>query len=456
MSDVADPVTAFIRAACVPREDEGFGSHGAGTLEEAERLRGAHPEVAGASIHTAAILGDDTAVQRFLAADPSAATARGGPWGWDALTHLCFSRYLRLERTRSDAFVRAAGALLDAGADPNTGFFEETHGPERSWESVLYGAAGIAHDPDLTRLLLERGAHPNDGETEYHAPEWFDNRAMEVVVESGKLAPGGLTTMLHRKLDWIDLDAVDWLLRHGADPNAMSLWGNRALHHSLQRDNVLAFQELLLDNGADPTLPGGKWSSAVQAAARLGRADALDLFERRGCSAALGGDDAFVAAVARGDEARARALVDADAGLAERLKQQDPGLLARFAGAGNTAGVRILLDLGFDVAARAGRSGEPGGTALHLAVWRERPDTVRLLVERGAPLEATAGHGHTPLALAVRAQVEGSEFTPHESVQIIETLLAAGARVDAVKLYPSGHARTDDLLRAHGAREASR
>ncbi|HEX9106280.1 MAG TPA: hypothetical protein VF832_03620, partial [Longimicrobiales bacterium] len=69
--------------------------------------------------------------------------------------------------------------------------------------------------------------------------------------------------------------------------------------------------------------------------------------------------------------------------------------------------------------------------------------------------EDAAGQGETPLALAVRAQVEGSEFTPHSSVEIVQTLLAAGARVEAVRLYPSGHERTDELLRAHGARAAS-
>jgi hypothetical protein len=28
----------------------------------------------------------------------------------------------------------------------------------------------VAHNADLTRLLLERGADPNDNETPYHAP----------------------------------------------------------------------------------------------------------------------------------------------------------------------------------------------------------------------------------------------------------------------------------------------
>ena len=41
----------------------------------------------------------------------------------------------------------------------------------------------------LTRLLLERGADPNDDdETPYHAPETYNNEAAQaVLVESGKL-----------------------------------------------------------------------------------------------------------------------------------------------------------------------------------------------------------------------------------------------------------------------------
>lgn len=133
-----DPRAAFIEAACVPLE----GGHASGTLERAEALLAAHPEIAGGDIHSAAILGNEAAVRRFLERDPASATAKGGPRGWDALTYLCFSRYLRLDRARSDGFVRAAEALLDAGASANTGWHETDHQPEPEWESALYGAAG--------------------------------------------------------------------------------------------------------------------------------------------------------------------------------------------------------------------------------------------------------------------------------------------------------------------------
>jgi hypothetical protein len=34
---------------------------------------------------------------------------------------------LRLEPARTERFLKAAAALLDAGANPNTGFFDENH-----------------------------------------------------------------------------------------------------------------------------------------------------------------------------------------------------------------------------------------------------------------------------------------------------------------------------------------
>jgi hypothetical protein len=53
-----------------------------------------------------------------------------------------------------------------------------------------------------------------------------------------------------------------------------------------------------------------------------------------------------------------------------------------------------------------------------MAVRHERQPTVKLLIERGAPLEATNSSSETPLALAVRALVEQSEW-PRSSTQAL-------------------------------------
>jgi hypothetical protein len=286
------PVDEFLVAAVVPS-----GAHASGTLEAADEILAANPELARGNVYAASVIGDPAELQPLL----DDATRPGGPFGWDPLTYLCFSQYLRLRG--SDGFVLAAELLLDAGADPNGGFFDAEHRPEPTFESVLYGAAGVAHNAGLTRLLLTRGADPNlGGEVAYHAAEGFRNDAMQAVVESGQLSTSGLTTMLHRKLDWTDLEGARWLLDHGADANAVSAWGDRALHHSLGRDNALGFLEALLDAGADPSLEAPRWGrSAVAVAARVGRADALELFRQRGFSTGLDGDDGFYSALARAE-----------------------------------------------------------------------------------------------------------------------------------------------------------
>lgn len=445
-----DPQAAFIEAACAALE----GGHASGTLERAEALLAAHPEIASSDIHTAAILGDDAAVRRFLERDPASATANGGPRGWDALTHLCFSRYLRLDRARSNGFVRAAEALLDAGANAKTGWYETNHQPQPEWESALYGAAGIAHHPELTRLLLDRGADPNDEEVAYHSPETLDNAAMEALVESGKLNDDSLATMLLRKADGHDYEGIRFLLEQGADPNRMTRWHHTALHQALRRDNPLGNIELLLDHGADPTLENhSDGRSAVAMAARRGRGDVLESFDRRGILVALSGVERLLAACARNDTAAVRSSAEREPELVREVVAGGGQILAEFAGNGNTEGVQNLLDIGVNVAAVFEQGDGYFGiaknsTALHVASWLARHACARLLIERGAPVDIPDGEGRTPLALAVRACVD-SYWTHRRSPESVQALLRAGASVSGV-LNPSGYAKVDELLRLRG------
>jgi hypothetical protein len=152
---------------------------------------------------------------------------------------------------------------------------------QSEWECALYGAAGVAHHPELTQLLLDRGADPNDGEVGYHAPETMDNRTMHVLVESGKLTQDTIRLMLARKMNWHDDSGVAWLLDHGADANYAGHWGTRPLHDALAHGTPLHYFERLLDHGANPALATKDGASSFAAAARLGRADVLDLFEQR-------------------------------------------------------------------------------------------------------------------------------------------------------------------------------
>jgi limonene-1,2-epoxide hydrolase len=113
----------------------------------------------------------------------------------------------------------------------------------------------------------------------------------------------------------------------------------------------------------------------------------------------------FFAALARADRRAALAHLAARPGLVG----SEPGIVATLAGAGNTAAVALALDLGFPLAA----------DALAVAVWRERTDTVRVLLDRGAPVTASVRE------LAERALTEHSEWTPHRSREIADALRAS-------------------------------
>ena len=451
VASLEDPVAAFIEVACVPRHS----GHRSGTLEHAEMILSRYPHVAAANIYTAAILADEAAVRSFLSRDRKPATVTGGPHGWDALTHLCFSRYLRLDKSRSEAFVRTARLLLDAGASANTGWFEtiDQPTPRPLWESAIYGAAGIAQHPELTRLLLEYGADPNDEETPYHVPEGYDNTVTKILLESGRLNDTSLTCMLLRKTDWHDGEGIRLVLEHGGDPNMVSKFGDNALHHALRRDNRLKLIELLLDHGANPAVKSthaGK--SAVEIAVHRGRGDVLTLLEQRGIDLTVHGVDRLIAACARAERAAIDSLVRSEPQLVQELIASQGTLLAEFAGNGNADGLRCLLEVGANVSAFY-KDGDPyfdiakDSTALHVAAWRAWTPAVKLLLERGAPVNARDGRGRTALALAVKACVD-SYWTDRRSPDSVKALLDAGATTIGIKI-PSGYDEVDELLRKH-------
>ncbi|MBL0172185.1 MAG: ankyrin repeat domain-containing protein [Gemmatimonadaceae bacterium] len=443
---MTDPIADFLVAATVPQDAD----HASGTLDRANELLAMHPQVAGANIYTAAVLGDEALVLGTLANDPRAATTKGGPHGWDALTYLCFSRFLQHDAARTEGFVGAATALLRGGASANTGFMTAGGRQKAEWESVLYGASGIAHVGALTRLLLEHGADANDDEVTYHTPETYDNAALRALIEHDTLTADSLATMLLRKCDWHDEHGIALLLVNGADPNRLTRWGYTALQQAIRRDNDLAIIARLLDAGGDPVI-AGHGGSSIALAARKGRGDVLSLLEQRGINTALSGANAVLAACAKGDSTEVQALLTTFPPLHADVLARGGALLAEFAGIGNTNGVRALLDLGvpvdaLDVDGNGYWDIAPRSTALHVAAWRGWPETVRLLVARGADVNARDGAGRSPLMRAVSACVD-SYWMHRRSTASVMALLVSGATTDGVRL-PCGDAELDALLLA--------
>jgi hypothetical protein len=127
---------------------------------------------------------------------------RGGRRDWAPLLYACHSCF---------STTALAKDLLERGADPNA-FFVNEYGKM----SALYGAAGIRHDPELTRALLEAGASPNDGESLYHATEAESPECVRILLEHG--AETADTNALAHALDDERLEHVRLLLEHGRRP----------------------------------------------------------------------------------------------------------------------------------------------------------------------------------------------------------------------------------------------
>ena len=323
----------------------------------------------------------------------------GGPRGWPPLNYACQSVFAPRGLVRE---------LLERGADPNSSYTNE-YGPM----SALYGAAGVVHDPEITRLLLEHGADPDDNESVYHSTEAESTACLRLLLEHGAKTRG--TNALAHALDDDREEHVRLLLEHGADVNEGFL-----VAHAVRRGRGPAFVRLLAEHGADVDRAGGEtWRGDVplrtpyQHAVLRNRADVAQELERLGASTGVSETDRAVAAVARGERAALPDALDVD--------QQEVLILAALRG--HAAAVVGAVGVGF--AGVVG--GSPEGTLLHHAAWVGQAEVVRTLLAGGADARAKSGaQFETPLAWAVHA----SQTTGADRREVGELLLAAGAEIE--------------------------
>lgn len=153
----------------------------------ARAMLAADPGLARLSLHTAVAVGDLAAVRRFLADHPAAATTRGGPFGWEPLLTLCYSR---IDAPGADP-LGVAALLLAAGADPDAGFLGDGQAPPFTALTGVFGGEDQVRQPPhacalaLARLLLAAGADPNDGRTLAHRRAAPDDAHLALLLSFG-------------------------------------------------------------------------------------------------------------------------------------------------------------------------------------------------------------------------------------------------------------------------------
>jgi ankyrin repeat protein len=326
----------------------------------------------------------------------------GGPRGWAPLlyvTHSCF------------ASVELARELLNGGADPNACFTNEY-----GRMSALYGAAGRVHDADLTRLLLERGANPDDGESLYHATEAPSADCVRGLLEHGASVEG--SNALAHALDEDRLEHVRLLLDAGANPAE-----DAYVAHAVRRGRGPEVLRLLVEHGGDVDRPGGEtWREGAplrtpyQHAVLRGRDGVAQTLVDLGAATDVDAADLAVGAVARGERPATPLPAEPDVDVQEVLI-----LTALFEHPDLVVGL-----VGPDFSGVVG--GSPQGTLLHHAAWLGNADLVGRLLERGAVPTADCGSG-APLAWAAHGS-HHCEDSGGDHVAVAAQLAAAGDRID--------------------------
>jgi ankyrin repeat protein len=327
------------------------------------------------------------------------ANARGGPRDWPPLLYVCHSCF------SSAALARE---LLERGADPNASF-ENEYGSM----SALYGAAGVAHDPELTRVLLEAGADPDDGESLYHATESRSTACLALLLAHGATTDG--TNALAHALDDERLEHVRLLLEAGADPNE-----HAHVAHAVRRGRGPEFVRLLAAYGADLDRPGGEtWRGDVPlrtpyAHARLrARDDVAETLSELGASTELDPADAAVEAIARGERPTTPLPLSLD------VDAQEVIVLAALDGKLDA----VLEAVGPDFRGVVG--GSPEGSLLHHAAWVGDAALVGELLRLGADPAGAGGTTGTPLAWAAHGS-RNHRAAGRDYVQVADVLTAAG------------------------------
>jgi ankyrin repeat protein len=342
-----------------------------------------HPRIAGASLHTALVLGDAESVGSQLSRAPELARATGGPRGWEPIHYVCHTSLGRSSATIADGLVAIARQLLSLGVDANTRFPWLHHGVRRP---VLWGAIHATRLHALAELLLQAGADPNDGVTLPVAASGGDAATLELLRAYGASpnqpwATDGSST-LYAILQWATTPAgVRWLLEHGADADPVfAANGETPLHVAALRWDVDVV-ELLAERGADLQRRRAHGRTAYAIAELNGNHAVADWLRAHGAADELAPVDRLVAACCRGDRVDAEAMLAENPGLREEIADSHYAALHRAAEEGNLAVLALLIDCGFD----PNRGDESiGKTALHSAAMAGRVDAARLLLERGA------------------------------------------------------------------------
>lgn len=339
-------------------------------FDAALRLLEAHPEIAGDSIHVAAVLGDAAGISRWLDRQPQLLDRKGGPHD---LTPLMSAAYARLPGRSS---LPAARELVRRGADVNAFFLDGGQYRFTVLTGVFgEGEAGKVRQPPhpeceaFARLLLDAGAEANDSQALYNRMFEPDNTCLNLLLEYGLSAS----------------DRNNWLVREDGKlvANSQTVFDYQLAWACEKRMGERV--RLLVEHGADVNKPVNgrtpyEW-------ARLGDDKDLVLYlvQKGAVAVRLKREDWVYILLTTGNLSTDEAIfvehigrIASDLDIPEAMRRAHPAMMHEAAGENALERVRRMLALGLDVNAMTSR------TPLHEAALHGHIEMARLLIEHGA------------------------------------------------------------------------
>lgn len=267
------------------------------------------------------------------------------------------------------------------------------------------GAASRYCSGEVVKLLLEKGADPNSqGNSSFSCLEFLLARPFNTIVLED------------------DLYCLELLLKHGANPNAITENGEHALHKAARTCRLVRVFELLLDHGAN-----------INATCKVKEWNGLFETTPLGITCHMGvGEKAPLFLLGRG------ASPNCYTPSGQTALQEASGIL------GSSTVARELIKRGADIEARSFKYTQ---TPLHAAATGARSDMVRLLLESGVDVNAKNFKMDTPLHETCWRALDGeralgdtpnhfelrrSDYTKQKEMDLIDTIatLLAFGRAD--------------------------
>lgn len=202
--------------------------------------------------NAAAIL-DLSAIKNFLKSDPSLAKATDEN-GLTGLHYCAGSALGQVTEAYQQKQLSVIDLLLNAGADPN---LEVEMGITITPLVACCQSGGAV---PVIQSLVRGGADPNHPHALRSALRHFkkkstsENPVANALVECGCDVDGLIDserTCLHLYSHHEEIQAVSWLLEHGASVHAQIADGRTPLHLAAERNNNTTVVQLLIDAGAD-------------------------------------------------------------------------------------------------------------------------------------------------------------------------------------------------------------